>query len=71
MNDVTIIVITVEELKVPQGQSRTVNTPNIEDVTVRKSGMMPKRIRDVSDLAWEENGITYMVVGAQYSWMRL
>ena len=68
VNDAASSLITVEELKVPQGQSRTVNTPNIEDVTVRgQSGAWMPNEHGTSALAWEENGITYMVVGTPIS----
>ncbi len=63
-----VVCITIEELKVPQGQSKTVNSPNIEDVTVRgQSGAWMPNEHGTSALVWEENGITYLVVGTPIS----
>jgi hypothetical protein len=61
-------IITIEELKVPQGQSKTIDSPNIEDVTVRGlSGAWMPGVGQWSILAWEESGITYLVVGNSLS----
>ena len=57
-------IITIEELKVQQSQSKTVDSPDIEDVTVRgQSGVWMPDDGGMSTLAWEENGITYLMVG--------
>jgi hypothetical protein len=61
-------IITIEELKVQPGQSRTVDSSQIEDVTVRgQPGAWMPDSGGMSILAWEENGITYLVVGNQLS----
>ena len=70
LNQAASGIITIEELKVPQGQAKTVDSPNIQDVTVRgqKGVWMPGGADDgMSTLAWEENGINYLVVGNQLS----
>jgi hypothetical protein len=57
-------ILTVEELKAQQGQSKTIDIPEIEDVTVRgQPGAWMPDIGGMSILAWEEKGITYLVVG--------
>jgi len=57
-------ILTLEEFKAQPGQSKTVDIPNIEDVTVRgQSGAWISDMGGMSFLAWEENGITYLVVG--------
>lgn len=58
----------VEELKYEQGQPRTVERPQIVDVTVRgQSGAWMPDNGGKSTLAWEENGITFLVVGNHIS----
>lgn len=61
-------ILTIEELKVQQGQPKTVDSSQIEDVTVRgqPGAWMPDQ-GGMSTLAWEENGITYLIVGNQLS----
>lgn len=61
-------VITIEELKLQQSQSKTVDSPQIQDVTVRgQAGVWMPDNGGMNILAWEENGITYLVVGNQIS----
>jgi Domain of unknown function (DUF4367) len=61
-------IITIEELKVQPGQSRTVDSSQIQDVTVRgQPGAWMPADGGMNTLAWEENGITYLVVGNQLS----
>ena len=60
---------TIEELKVQPGKSRTVERPEIKDVTVRgQSGVwMPGLDGGKNALVWDENGITYSVVSNNLS----
>jgi hypothetical protein len=68
VNQVASGIITIEELKVQQNQSRTVDSPNIEDVTVRgQPGVWLPVNSEMNTLVWEENGITYLVIGNQIS----
>jgi Domain of unknown function (DUF4367) len=61
-------IITIEELKVQQGQSKTVDSSQIQDVTVRgQPGVWMPNNDGMNTLAWEENGITYLVVSNQLS----
>jgi hypothetical protein len=61
-------IITIEELKVQQGQSKTVDSSHIQDVTVRgQPGVWMPDNGGMNTLAWEENGITYLVVGNHLS----
>jgi hypothetical protein len=54
----------VEELKYEQGQPTTVERPQIVDVTVRgQPGAWMPDDGGKSTLAWDENGITYLIVG--------
>lgn len=61
-------VITIEELKLQQSQPKTVDSPQIQDVTVRgQAGVWMPDTGGMNILAWEENGITYLVVGNRIS----
>jgi hypothetical protein len=61
-------IITIEELKVQQGQSKTVDSSHIQDMTVRgQPGVWMPDNGGMNTLAWEENGITYLVVGNHLS----
>lgn len=59
--------LTVEELKHQPGESKTVESQQIVDVTVRgQSGVwVPDHQKNL--LVWEENGITYLVISNQLS----
>jgi hypothetical protein len=70
VNQATNGIITIEELKAQQNQSSTVDSPQIQDVTVRgQPGVWMPGGADggMNTLAWEENGITYLVVSNQLS----
>jgi len=56
--------IVIEEGKYDQSQPMTINRPQVTDVTVRgQSGAWMPDNGGKSTLAWDENGITYLVVG--------